>query len=292
MPPDFLRHPMIVKNMSHIVRHHRRGFTLVELLAVLAIIGLLLGLLVPAVQRAREAGRLTQCSNNLKNMGLAVSNYQSAKRLFPPGNEQLTGRFHAWSSFILPFLEESGISGRIDYTKPWDDSGGNARLADMNIPTYICPSGIKMFAGKQDYGGVLGAWTDLNGNTPTTGDYEHSGILYATDTKVQRPASPAAVSDGLSRTLMVTEASDREHVGSDETRKAGDSCWACGSNCFPLNARVINVPEVDGFQSKHFDGIYGLFADGHVTFITNRTDAKVLIAISTKSGGETESLAQ
>jgi prepilin-type processing-associated H-X9-DG protein len=103
---------------------------------------------------------------------------------------------------------------------------------------------------------------------------------------------PAAVSDGLSRTLMGTEASDREHVGNDETRRAGDSCWACGSNCFPLNARVINVSEVDGFQSKHFDGIYGLFADGHVTFITNRTDAKVLIAISTKSGGETESLSQ
>jgi prepilin-type N-terminal cleavage/methylation domain-containing protein len=291
MPQDVPRYPMIVKTMSHFVRHRRRGFTLVELLAVLAIIGLLLGLLVPAVQRAREAGRLTQCNNNLKNMGLALSNYQSAKRLFPPGNEQLTGRFHAWSSFILPFLEESGISGRIDYTKPWDDIGGNARLADMNIPTYICPSGIKMFAGKQDYGGVLGAWIDLDGNTPTTGDYEHSGILYATDRKVQRPASPAAVSDGLSRTLMVTEASDREHVGNDETRRAGDSCWACGSNCFPLNARVINVAEVDGFQSKHFDGVYGLFGDGHVTFITNRTDAKVLIAISTKSGGETESLA-
>jgi len=277
--------------MSRLPTHPRRGFTLVELLAVLAIIGLLLGLLIPAVQRSRESARLSQCSNNLKQMGHALANYQSARRLFPPGNEQLTGRFHAWSSYILPYLEESGISGKIDYKKAWDDPGGNAALADMNVPVYICPSGMKLFAGKQDYGGVLGAWITLEGTVPTRGDYEHSGILYATDARVKQPASPASVSDGLSKTLMVTEASDREHVGS-ETRRAGDSCWACGSNCVPLNARVINAPESDGFQSKHIYGIQGLFADGRVSFIHERTDARVLIAISTKSGGETESLTQ
>ena len=69
--------------------------------------------------------------------------------------------------------------------------------------------------------------------------------------------------DGLSNTLLVAEASDREHIG-DETRSAGDNCWACGSNCFPLSARVINSPEFDGFQSKHPSGLFGLFADGHV----------------------------
>jgi len=277
-------------SLKHRIPEHS-GFTTVELLAVLAIIGTLIGLLLPAVQRARESGRQAQCSNNQKNIGLALTNYQQGKRLFPAGNEQVTGRFHAWSSYILPFLERSDVAGRIDFMKPWDDPGGNAAIADMNVATYVCPSGMKMFAGKQDYGGVLGAWIDANGNVPTTGDYQHSGVLYATDQTVSRPASPAAIVDGLSNTLLVAEASDREHVGA-ETRIAGDTCWACGSNCFPLSARVINTPEFDGFQSKHLNGLFGLFADGHVAFLHDRTDGRVLIAICTKSGGETEAPGQ
>ena len=97
--------------MPTIPHHHRRGFTLVELLAVLAIIGLMLGMLIPAVQRAREAGRVTQCSNNLKNMGLALANYQSAKRLFPPGNEQITGTSKSPSEAV--FISAKLVLARI-----------------------------------------------------------------------------------------------------------------------------------------------------------------------------------
>jgi hypothetical protein len=154
-----------------------------------AILGTLVSLMLPAVQSVRESSRRSQCVNRLKNMGDALANHESVRGAFPPGCDMLPRTYHAWSSFILPFLEQSAVSDRIDYTKPWDDPGGNARLADINIPTYICPSGMKMFAGKQDYGGVLGAWIDLDGNVPSVGDYEHSGILYATDKKVQRPAS-------------------------------------------------------------------------------------------------------
>jgi len=116
-------------------------------------------------------------------------------------------------------------------------------------------------------------------------------VLYATDQTVSRPASAAAVTDGLSRTLLVAEACDREHVG-DDSRIAGDSCWACGSNCFPLAARVINSPDFDGFRSRHAEGLFGLFADGHVAFLHDRTDGRVLIAMCTKSGGETDSSGQ
>jgi len=288
------------------------GFTLVELLAVLAIIGTLIGLLLPAVQRARETSRRMQCSNNLKQMGVALSNYEQANKRFPPGNDQAGERYHAWSSFVLPFLEQSTVSGRIDYSKHWDDRGGNSAIADLTIPTYVCPSGIKSFAGKQDYAGVLGS--SINGNGQQLAivngsdlQFLTSGVLYATGTTLyvpprydagtvpsqqpRLPARAAQISDGLSRTLLVIEAVDREQVGAADTRRSGDAGWACGSNCCSLNSRVINMPgeNDNGFRSLHFGGLFGLFADGRVTFISDRIDAPSLVAICTKSGGETES---
>jgi len=290
----------------------RNGFTLVELLVVIAIIGTLIGMLLPAVQRVREAGRRMQCSNNLKQMGVALSNYEQANKRFPPGNDQAGARFHAWSSFVLPFLEQSTVSDRIDYSKHWDDKGGNSAIADKTIPTYVCPSGIQSFDGKQDYAGVLGAYIDRNGEQLAIVNSKDlrfltSGMLYATGTTLylppqydpgtvpaQQPRLPATASqasDGLSKTLLVIEAVDREQIGGADTRRSGDAGWACGSNCCALNARVINMTgeNDNGFRSRHAGGIYGLFADGHVTFISESVDAPSLIAICTKNGGESES---
>ena len=268
-----------------------RGFTLIELLAVLAIIGTLLGLLLPAVQRSREAGRKMQCANNLKQMGLALSNYEQAQKRFPPGNDQLGSRMHAWSSFILPFLEQSAVSDRIDYTKPWDDPASNLSKVDITISTYVCPSGVKQFPGKQDYGGILGAYIKPDGEplNPLTTRDEHGGILYATDADYKLSATAASVSDGLSKTLLVAEAVDRETVGAPDDHLTGDACWACGNNCFPLNSRVINDPSVDAFRSNHVGGLNSLYGDGHISFLSDRLDVRVLIAICTRTGGETES---
>jgi prepilin-type N-terminal cleavage/methylation domain-containing protein/prepilin-type processing-associated H-X9-DG protein len=266
------------------------GFTLVELLAVVAIIGTLIALLLPAVQRARESGRRMLCTNNLKQMGVALSSYEQAKKRFPPGNDQLGNRLHAWSSFILPFLEQSAVSDRIDYTKPWDDPASNLSKVDITIPTYVCPSGIKKFPGKQDYGGIFGAYIKPDGEplNPLTTRDEHGGILYATDAEYKLPATAASVTDGLSKTLLVAEAVDRETAGAVDVHTNGDACWACGNNCFPLNSRVLNDPSVDGFRSLHDGGINSLYGDGHVSFLNNRLDVRVLIAISTRIGGETE----
>lgn len=266
------------------------GFTLIELMAVLAIIGTLIGLILPAVQRARESSRKMQCSSNMKQMGLALSNYEQAKKRFPPGNDQIANRLHAWSSFILPFMEQSAVSDRIDYTKPWDDPAGNLSKVDITIPNYVCPSGVKQFPGKQDYGGILGAYIKPDGEAlnPLSTRDEHGGILYATDADYKQSATAASVSDGLSRTLMVAEAVDREMAGAPDDHVHGDACWACGNNCFPLNSRVINDPSVDAFRSVHVGGLHGLYGDGHVSFLSDRLDVRVLIAICTRTGGEPE----
>lgn len=129
----------------------RHAFTLVELLVVIAIIGVLVGLLLPAVQAAREAARRMSCSNNLKQIGLAVHNYESSQQSLPaawshPGNSSGDG----WSSLarLLPYLEQSNLADEIDYGVGYGlstvntTSGGTQRLASMRVPTYLCPSEI------------------------------------------------------------------------------------------------------------------------------------------------------
>ena len=117
--------------------------------------------------------------------------------------------------------------------------------------------------------------------------FRSGGILYATDAEVRQTATAASVSDGLTRTLLVAEAVDREATGPD-THTHGDACWACGNNCFPLNSRVINDPAVDGFRSLHSGGLNALFGDGHVAILDDRIDVRLLIAICTRAGGEND----
>lgn len=136
----------------------RRGFTLVELLVVIAIIGILVGLLLPAVQSAREAARRMQCSNNLKQLGLAIHNYQSAHRVFPAGYCSYATRNGTapswaaldpdtwdaapgwgWGSLILPFIEQGNVSNALQFEQAiW--SPANRQLVRTQLPVFLCPS--------------------------------------------------------------------------------------------------------------------------------------------------------
>jgi prepilin-type N-terminal cleavage/methylation domain-containing protein/prepilin-type processing-associated H-X9-DG protein len=122
-------------------KHRRGGFTLVELLVVIAIIGVLVALLLPAVQAAREAGRRAQCLNNLKQYGLALHNFHSAKKSFPHGalmTRDLTQVFANANCQLLPYFEQSALAALYDHTEPWEDQRDG--VASTVIEIFKCPS--------------------------------------------------------------------------------------------------------------------------------------------------------
>jgi prepilin-type N-terminal cleavage/methylation domain-containing protein len=124
--------------------HRSRGFTLVELLVVIAIIGILIALLLPAVQAAREAARRSQCSNNLKQIGLGLQNYADANKTFPPGtvnHDHCCGTLSemVWTISILPYLELSNLHEQFDFTKKVEDPF-NVNVLKQTLPVYNCPT--------------------------------------------------------------------------------------------------------------------------------------------------------
>ncbi len=142
----------------------RQGFTLVELLVVIAIIGILVALLLPAVQAAREAARRMSCGNNLKQIGLALHNYHDTYKSFPPARVRCApGRTTncwttsniSWEARILPFMEQQPLHDQIDYHRYPGWSGVNTQVMNKVVPSYLCPS---------DPGKGRFTWEDANGN--------------------------------------------------------------------------------------------------------------------------------
>ncbi|MBM4069226.1 MAG: DUF1559 domain-containing protein [Planctomycetes bacterium] len=191
---------------------HRRGFTLIELLVVIAIIAVLIALLVPAVQKVREAAGRTHCLNNLKQIGLAIHNYEGSLKVYPPSFENppgvvLSGNNGSWSIHgrILPFVEQDNAYKMINLNMAWD-----AQLASgvptMRIPIYFCPQemydqvrtkGGAPFVYPHTYGFNFGTWHVWNPATNEGGD----GSFYPNS----RLKPAASFPDGLSNTLCAAE---------------------------------------------------------------------------------------
>jgi prepilin-type processing-associated H-X9-DG protein len=274
-----------------------RGFSFVEALVLVAIVGTLVVLLLPMLQRARESARQATCSDHCRRFGMALAAYEDAKEEFPPGSDAFTPdrakqppRLLAWSALVLPFLDELPVAVAIDYAKPWNDPAGNLAAAGTSLAVYVCPSGVQRYPGKQDYGGVMGTAVKRSAVESLVDDWEHAGVLYATDAAHPRPVRRDMITDGLAQTLLVAEAVDRGTFGDDgapmPVADASSALWACGTSCILLSSRVVNDPAVDAFWSTHPGGIECLFADGHVVFLTDSVDADVLVALVTKAGGE------
>lgn len=208
----------------------RCGFTLVELLVVIAIIGILIGMLLPAVQMVREAARRVQCANRLKQQTLAMLNFESAHQHFPPGWSY--PGMTMWSGFILPFMEQNSLYQTLDLDGPWSLRDGatlnNADALSTFLEVYRCPSAnlpVSQFdslvATDRTPACYLGCASGINnresGEKPWVGmdnfgDWKGSdGIMY-----LNSRTTMAAISDGTSTTCIIGESlPDQELFGSD-----------------------------------------------------------------------------
>jgi prepilin-type N-terminal cleavage/methylation domain-containing protein len=217
------------------------GFTLVELLVVIAIIGILVALLLPAIQAAREAARRTKCINNLKNIGLACLNYESSRKAYPPSStiaNKTSTNGMSWQVLILPYVEEGAIGEQVKTfldnfkkTSPDDPdvySGGLDLISQQAVPLFQCPSDsateikdkfettLNKTLKSTSYAGVTGSYKSRPGASPCPSTYTDANYLKipcVTDLNIDGmlfPAGAAKVSakkitDGSSKTLMVGE---------------------------------------------------------------------------------------
>lgn len=268
-----------------------RGFTLVELLVVVAIIGALVALLLPAVQAARESSRRTSCANNLRQQGLALIGFESEHRTLPIGCVdclEQPQRFHSWNSQILPWLEQPALRKQLDFAVP-SYQAPNIKAAVQTLDVFVCPStleeevvgksGLWRGAAFTDYGGLYG----VEGEGRDALEEHNSQHLELASLGVMVYDDPVAyrdVLDGLSQTAAIAEMKLRRRVECE---------WISGHNIFAQEqATPINSASGLGNDvgSPHPGGAQVAFCDGHVAFLSEQIEQTALIALLTRAGEE------
>jgi len=306
---------------------HRRGFTLVELLVVVAIIGVLVALLLPAVQAAREAARRMRCQNNLKQIGLASHSHHDVTGELPRAYSPITGL--SWHVNILPYIEQSGLYNQFDTTtnnNTHTSPNRNDPYGLVIIPTYqcsSCPVKRQAFGGNNNTNGPTDLIPPNTGspaavphyygvNGPRGGNYPvgtglHEGVPAATSGIFQRDGTirMARVTDGTSNTIMIAEMSwvSPQYGTRFRTWVRGGDEYAgvitgrpsfvvsCRNVTNPINSILsanLIVPYNDvPFGSMHSGGMNVCLGDGSVRFLNQTIGIVTYKALASRDEGET-----
>ena len=286
----------------------RKAFTLVELLVVIAIIGILVALLLPAIQAARESAQRTKCASNLKQLGLGMHSYHDTWKQFPlPG---MIANELGWTVSILPQIEQQAIADRMDYNAGSINAASKMEHASNRIKTFLCPSGTDLktkFAGEvwpagsselvwtAHYYGILGP----NGRNPATsllyrcvnmteafGGECQQGVMW------QYASNLRDVLDGTSNTYLLGEISwkDMPYYRAWIRGKFGDSRGTLYLLSkileFPLNSKDTTYWNRVAFGSMHPGGAMFTMADGSTRFVSDSINFNVYLATGSKDGNE------
>ena len=302
----------------------KKGFTLVELLVVIAIIGILISMLLPAVQSVREAARRITCANHIRQLGLSMHNFESANQHFPHawGEDGYT-----WGIEILPFIEQQNLFDTLNRGGSWT-AGPNELAAATVVPIARCPT--SPIPDHQDHNGVTdrvpadyraNIGSDVRGDTGpvlpdslSTRDSNPNGVFWGCSKTGFRD-----ISDGSSNTVLIAESrtdprfnkdgnsTDHWFIGSpnisafkcDPNSSTGggtdghDFSEVVGSGMVEMNARVTN-PSLHGalieisFGSYHIGGMNVVFGDGSTHFVSAQTDTAAYQAMFSRNGGEVD----
>ena len=304
------------------VQRLRPAFTLVELLVVIAIIGVLVALLLPAVQAARESARRMQCGNNLKQIGVALHNYHDAMQRLPPGAFWFGTDTASYRGSImvhlLPFIEQKSVYDAFDFSTATDNQtypGGGRTLASTIVKTYVCPSDtnkdLRNNLAIANYSASVGS-TGRNDNAAcpcprwnTWASFQEMPVRAVTNTShfsgpfTRYPVSSrfADISDGLSNTIFFGEVRRdcSVHVNNGWVRSNNSQGLVC--TVIPMNIDTCQDSSPDGcqrpcnwslelgFQSRHPGGVMFLFGDGGVRFMNANIDHRNYQALGGKADG-------